>query len=139
MSLDPLLEAPWVVQLHALSAMAAFALGVVQFLAPKGMLPHKTLGALWILLMAVIAASSVFIRPALFPGLPFLQWFTWIHLFTLLTIYGMLGGLAYLLRGGASLKRHSGPFASIFVGGLIIAGAFAFMPGRIMHDVAFGG
>jgi uncharacterized membrane protein len=27
----------------------------------------------------------------------------------------------------------------IFIGGLVIAGAFTFVPGRIMHAVAFGG
>ena len=34
----------------AFSAMAAFVLGVVQFIAPKGTMPHKTIGAFWILL-----------------------------------------------------------------------------------------
>ena len=33
--------------------MAAFALGIVQFAAPKGTLPHRTIGWIWVLLMAV--------------------------------------------------------------------------------------
>ena len=41
MSLQPLLDAPWVIQLHAFGAMFAFVLGIVQFAAPKGTLPHK--------------------------------------------------------------------------------------------------
>ena len=68
MSLQPLLEAPWVIQVHAFGAMAAFLLGVVQFAAPKGTLPHKSLGAVWIVLMTAIAVSSIFIRPAFYPG-----------------------------------------------------------------------
>jgi hypothetical protein len=28
---------------------------------------------------------------------------------------------------------------SLYVGALVIAGGFTFVPGRIMHDVAFGG
>ena len=36
MSLAPLLNAPLVVQLHALAAMAALVLGIVQLVAPKG-------------------------------------------------------------------------------------------------------
>ena len=139
MSWQPLLEAPWVIQVHAFSAMTAFALGVIQLIAPKGTLPHKTLGVIWILLMITIAVSSIFIRPSLYPGLPFMQWFSWIHLFTLLTAYGIIGGVIYLARGGATLKKHKGPFIGVFIGGLIIAGAFAFMPGRIMHQIAFGG
>jgi hypothetical protein len=38
MTLEPLLNAPFVVQLHALPAVAAFGLGIVQLTAPKGTL-----------------------------------------------------------------------------------------------------
>lgn len=139
MSLEPLLEAPWVIQVHAFGAIAAFLLGVIQFVAPKGTLPHKTIGAIWIALMLTIAISSIFIRPALFPGIPFLQWFSFIHLFTLLTFWGAFEGTFYLVRGGPNLRAHKKPFMGIFIGGLVIAGGFAFLPGRIMHTVVFGG
>jgi uncharacterized membrane protein len=119
--------------------MAAFFLGIVQFTAPKGTLPHKTLGFVWIVLMGVIAVSSIFIRPAIVPGIPITQWFSWIHIFTVITLYGVIQGSFFLLRGGPMLKRHAGPFMGMFIGGLIIAGAFAFLPGRIMHEVVFGG
>ena len=138
MSLQPLLDAPLVIQIHAFGAMAAFLLGSVQFAAPKGTLPHKSLGALWVLIMAVIATSSIFVRPSLHPGLPITQWFSFIHLFTALTFWGVIQGGYFLLRGGPALKFHSKPFRGIFIGGLVIAGAFAFLPGRIMNAVAFG-
>ncbi len=41
MSLDPLLSAPWVIQVHAFGAIAAFFLGALQLAAPKGTLPHR--------------------------------------------------------------------------------------------------
>jgi uncharacterized membrane protein len=44
MSLEPLLAAPLSTQVHAFAAMAAFALGAVQLAAPKGTLPHRTVG-----------------------------------------------------------------------------------------------
>jgi uncharacterized membrane protein len=139
MSFQPLLEAPWIIQVHAFGAMAAFLLGMVQLAAPKGTLPHKTIGVVWLLLMTAITVSSIFIRPSLNPGLPFIKWFSPIHVFTLLTAFGLFGGVTFLLRGGPNLKRHKGPFTGIFVGGLIVAGALAFLPGRIMHQVVFGG
>ena len=139
MSWQPLLYAPYVVQVHAFSAIAAFALGIVQFAAPKGTLPHKTIGLVWIVLMTAITVSSIFIRPALYPGLPLTQWFSWIHVFTVITAYGVIHGVLLLLAGGAKLKFHSAPFKGIFIGGILIAGGFAFLPGRIMHQVAFGG
>ena len=40
------------IPLHAFAAMAAFALGIVQFAAPKGTLPHRTIGWIWVALMA---------------------------------------------------------------------------------------
>jgi len=43
MSLAPLLNAAPAIPVHALAAMAAFALGVVQLAAPKGTLPHRTI------------------------------------------------------------------------------------------------
>ena len=41
MSLAPLLQASPVIQVHAVAAMAAFALGIVQLAAPKGTIPHR--------------------------------------------------------------------------------------------------
>lgn len=138
MSLQPLLDAPWVIQVHAFSAAAAFLLGLVQFTAPKGTLPHRALGGLWVVIMSVIAISSIFIRPSLYPGLPLIEWFGFIHIFTILTLYGVIHGVILLRRGGKALKYHSRPFISIYIGGLVVAGAFAFLPGRIMHAVIFG-
>src|ERR1700712_296016 len=62
MSLAPLLDAAPAIPLHAFAAMAAFALGIVQFAAPKGTLPHRTLGWIWVALMAIVAASSLWIH-----------------------------------------------------------------------------
>ena len=62
MSLTPLLNAAPEIQVHAFAAMAAFALGIVQFTAPKGTLPHRTLGWIWVGLMLVISASSFLIH-----------------------------------------------------------------------------
>lgn len=139
MSWQPLLETSLVIQVHAISAMIAFALGVLQFAAPKGTLPHKSLGVVWVLLMTTITVSSIFIRPSLYPGLPIVQWFSWIHIFTVITAIGIVQGVMILIGGGPMLKKHSGPFLGIFIGGLVIAGGFAFLPGRIMHQVVFGG
>ena len=62
MSLAPLFDAAPAIPLHAFAAMTAFALGLVQFAAPKGTLPHRTLGWIWVLLMAAVAISSFWIQ-----------------------------------------------------------------------------
>src|SRR4030088_663112 len=62
MNLAPLLNAAPAIPLHAFAAMAAFVLGTVQLTAPKGTLPHRTLGWIWVILMVIVAGSSFWIH-----------------------------------------------------------------------------
>lgn len=62
MSLAPLLDAVPQIPIHAFAAMTAFVLGIVQFAAPKGTLPHRSLGWIWVALMATVAVSSFWIH-----------------------------------------------------------------------------
>ena len=57
MSLSPLLDAAPAIPVHAFAAMAAFALGLVQFAAPKGTLPHRTLGWIWVALLGPLVLA----------------------------------------------------------------------------------
>ena len=85
-------------RLHAFAAMAAFVLGVVQFAAPKGTLPHRTLGWIWVGLMAVVAGSSFWIHQIRLLG----PWSP-IHLLSIFTLVMLpLGGVA-----GASSSRSA--------------------------------
>jgi uncharacterized membrane protein len=58
MSLAPLLDAAPGIPLHAFAAMGAFVLGIVQLAAPKGTLPHRTIGWIWVGLMLTVSVSS---------------------------------------------------------------------------------
>jgi uncharacterized membrane protein len=62
MTLAPLLNASPAIQLHAVAAMAAFALGLLQFAAPKGTIPHRTVGWIWVVLMTIVGVSAFFIH-----------------------------------------------------------------------------
>jgi uncharacterized membrane protein len=132
MSLDPLLAAPLVVQVHAVAAMAAFALGIVQLAGPKGTLPHRTMGYAWVALMLVVATGSFAIH-----GMK--QWgaFSAIHLLSIVVL--ALVPLAVLAARRHHVGAHRRAMISLFAGALIIAGAFTFLPGRIMHRIFFGG
>ena len=48
--------------MSAFSAIAAFFLGAFQLAAPKGTLPHRTFGFLWVGLMLVVSISSFWIH-----------------------------------------------------------------------------
>jgi uncharacterized membrane protein len=130
MSFDPLLAAPLVIQVHAFAAMAAFVLGLVQLAAPKGTLPHRTLGYTWVGLMLVVALSS-FVIPTKHGG------FSVIHMLSVVVL--VLLPLAVLAAHRHHVGRHRGAMISLFAGALVIAGVFTLVPGRIMHRVLFGG
>lgn len=133
MSFQPLLDAATPIPLHALAAMAAFVLGVVQLVAPKGTLPHRTLGWLWVALMATVAISSFWIH-----GHSFRLWRSWspIHLLSIFTPLMLV--LAVVCARQRHVRAHAIIMISIFTGALVIAGLFTLVPGRIMHTVMFG-
>ena len=132
MSLAPLLNASPVIQLHAFAAMAAFVLGLVQFAAPKGTLPQRTIGFVWVALLATIAISSFWIHSIR------LWWpFSPIHLISIFML--IILPLAVLAAHRHDVRSHKRKMIGIFLGGLVIAGLFTFAPGRIMHAVLFGG
>jgi uncharacterized membrane protein len=130
-SLAPLFNASPVIQAHALAAMGAFALGVIQLAAPKGTLPHRTIGFIWAFLMLAIVVSSFFIHEIRLWG-PFSP----IHLLSIFTLVMLPLAVWYAHRH--EVARHRNTMLGLFFGALVIAGAFTFLPGRIMHAVAFG-
>jgi uncharacterized membrane protein len=131
MSLAPLLDAAPAIPVHAFAAVAAFALGVVQLAAPKGTLPHRTLGWIWVALMTVVAGSSFWIHELRVIG----PWSP-IHLLSIFTPIMLVVSIWY--ARSHNVRGHRLTMISIFAGALIIAGFFAFMPGRIMYAVVFG-
>lgn len=134
MDWTPLFEAPWFLQVHAIAAMAGFVLGAIQLIAPKGTLPHKVIGVIWLVLLALVAGTS-WMTIWMFEIIRFSP----IHILSAITTWGLIGGIRHLFQTGENFKKHAGPFRAIFIFGLLIAGVFTFMPGRIMHEVVFGG
>ena len=131
MSLAPLLDAALAIPLHAFAAMAAFVLGIVQFAAPKGTLPHRTVGWIWVLLMASVAISSFWIHTIRLVG-PFSP----IHLLSIFTL--IMLPLAVWRAHTHRVADHKRIMIMTFGGALVIAGLFTLVPGRIMHAVVFG-
>lgn len=133
MSLAPLLNAPLVIQLHTIAAISALALGLVQFGLPKGTLPHRSMGWVWVALMATVAISSFWIHGRQIKlGAPWSP----IHLLSIFSLIMLPLGIWFAHRH--RVRGHRITMISIFTGGLVIAGLFTFVPGRIMNAVAFG-
>jgi len=103
----------------------------VQLTAPKGTIPHRLFGWLWAGLMLTVVLSSFFIHQIRL-------WGSWspIHLLSVFTL--VMLPLAVWRARRHDVRRHQQAMAGLFVGALVIAGIFTFMPGRIMHAVLFG-
>lgn len=131
MSLAPLLSAPLGVIVHSFAAMAALILGTAQLALPKGTLPHRTTGWIWVIFMAVVAVSSFLIHTICQFG-PF----SLIHGLSILTLIVL--PMAVLHARRHRVRAHRRSMLLLFAGALLVAGAFTLWPGRIMHDVVFG-
>lgn len=130
-TLRPLWSTPLSVQIHVAAAVAGIAIGALIFLLPKGTGFHRLLGWAWVSAMTVVAITSVLMILDLKSGINAL------HIFTAITVISLWGGLTGIRRG--NVKQHAGSMVGLYVGGLMIAGLFAFIPGRTMWQVLFGG
>ncbi|QMV03744.1 DUF2306 domain-containing protein [Devosia sp. D6-9] len=131
MTLEPLLSASPIIQIHAYAAIAAFILGACVLFRRKGDARHKAMGRFWVALMAVVAVSSLFIWEIRTFGL-----FSPIHILSLVTLYGLYKGVGHACARRIALHRRT--MQALYLGALGIAGIFTLAPGRIMHRVVFG-
>ena len=130
MNIEAFLNAPLHIQVHALAAMGALGLGVVQFSAPKGTIPHRALGYVWVGLMLTVAGTAYFIRGE--SGS-----FSLLHLLIPVTVIGVVFLTLHARRGNVS--RHRFLALVLMIAALGIPGAATLIPGRLMHTVVFGG
>jgi len=125
-----LAAAPLQIQVHVAAVSTALAIGVVLLLGLKGTTVHRTLGWIWVLAMATAAISSLFIHRSNPGGYSFL------HLFAGWTLIALPMGVFAARKH--NIRLHGRTMTGLFVGGLLIAGAFAFLPGRLMWQMVFG-
>jgi uncharacterized membrane protein len=121
---------PLAVQIHLTAALSALIIGVALMMRVKGTRLHKALGWTWVIAMGVTAVSSLFIRQ-LNNG-----HFSFIHLLSGWTIVGLPGAVYAIKRGKVAAHRRA--MTGMFVGGLLLAGLFAFIPGRLLWTMFLG-
>jgi uncharacterized membrane protein len=119
-----------VVVVHLGFAVAAFAIGLIQLLGPKGTLPHRILGWTWVAMMMTVAVSSFFIH-AINP-----KGFSLIHILSVVTLCLLPLGVYAARRHHVNLHRRV--MTNTFIGALVIAGIFTFFPGRLVWQMFFG-
>ncbi|MFB9948033.1 DUF2306 domain-containing protein [Rhizobium puerariae] len=132
MNLQPLLEAPAAVQIHVAAVLPAAALGALILLNRKGTSLHRLLGRVWMALMAAASLSSFFIHE-----IDLLYGFSPIHLLSIFVLAGAWRAIAAARAG--NIRAHKAAVTGMYFGGIVIAGLFTLVPGRIMNAVVFSG
>lgn len=127
--LAPLLQSPWVLKAHVAGALITFAIGCGLLVGVKGRSMHRTLGYVWVVAMAVTAISSFFLH-SINPGS-----FSLIHALSAWTLIVLPMGLAAARR--KNIAQHRKHMTGMFVGGMLVAGLFSFLPGRLMWHLFF--
>jgi len=131
LTFDPLIAEGFVIASHAFAALAALVLGAVQFAAPKGTLPHRTIGYIWAALMLFIAVGGFWISE--------LQlWGRWspIHILSVVVIITV--PLAVWRAHRHQVTAHKRGMITLYALALVVTGLFTLWPGRVMHEVIFG-
>lgn len=122
------------VAVHLSAALAAVAIGPVAVWARRGGTPrarlHRAFGYAWVTLMIAAALTALFIRDF---RLPNVGGYTPLHALVPATLLSLVVALRKLARG--DIAGHRRWMQGLYVGACIVAGAFAFMPGRYLHDL----
>ncbi len=132
MTFEPLLSAPVAVQIHVATVVPAAFLGAVLLVRAKGSPGHRLLGRIWMMLMVVTAISTLFIHEInMWAG------FSPIHLLSVVMLWSAYQAVRAARLG--KIQRHARIVSAMYWGGIVVAGVFTFLPGRIMNAVIIGG
>ena len=116
---------------HLLFAILAFGLGGLQLVSTKGTRTHRWLGYLWVLAMVVICVTSFSIKEVMPIGM--FGGYSPIHLLSIFVLVQLARGIYFAKK--RDIKRHRQCMLYTYIGGLLIAGIFTFMPGRLLFKV----
>ena len=117
-----------VVLIHMSAAFAALALGALVFLRRKGTQAHSWMGRSWVGLMLVVTLSTIWIKGD--------GHYSWIHILSVVTTLLLAVGVYSAIKG--RIQAHRKTMTRVYIGGLIIAGAFTFLPQRVLGKMLWG-
>lgn len=132
MSFDPLWNESLFIITHTFAAFFALVAGGIQFAGVKGTATHRLLGWTWVIAMLVVAVSSFWIH-----GMKQFGNFSWIHVLSIVVLINV--PLAVYAARKHNINTHKYIMAGVFFGGVVIAGLFTLVPGRVIHQMVFGG
>ncbi|MGA1363816.1 MAG: DUF2306 domain-containing protein [Schleiferiaceae bacterium] len=125
---------PLPVLIHLATILPAAVLGTYLLLARKGSPIHRQLGKAYMTLMGFTAVWTLFLPAEFGPRL----WnhFGMLHLLSVLTAWTVPTAWRAARRG--DIRGHRSAMIQLYVGGILIAGAFAVLgQGRYLNQLLF--
>jgi uncharacterized membrane protein len=130
MRFAPLLQASPAVQVHVAAAVLAIFLGAFQFLAPKGTMPHRVVGWIWVILLGSICMSSFFI-----PGSLFLGPVSVFHALSVYTLWSLVMGARAARQH--RVADHKSYMAWIYSLSIVLSAVIAMGSGGVLSEMFF--
>lgn len=119
--------------IHLYTVLPCVVLGAINFMLRKGSPYHKYVGSSYMILMLFTAIVTLFMPALVGPTL--FGHFGWIHSFSVLTLFSV--PTAYIAIKKGNVKSHKRKLIGLYVGAILIAGAFTLFPGRYLHTLLF--
>lgn len=113
--------------IHLGTVLPALPLGAYLLVRRKGDALHRLLGRLWAGLMVTTAISAFWLQESGRLSL--------IHIFSVITLISVPLAIFWIKRG--DVARHRRAMTNTYIG-LVVAGLFAFAPGRLLGVWLFG-
>ena len=119
---------------HLATVVPCFLMGAWLLVRRKGTPLHRRLGRVYAGLILVTAVVALVMPAEVGPRI--LGHFGFLHLFSVLVLAGVPYAVYNIRRGNVDGHRY--PMVGVYIGGILIAGTFAFMPGRLIYGWLFG-
>lgn len=117
-----------VLAIHLATVIPALPLGAYVLWARKGTATHKMLGCIWAVMMMISAVDSIWVRETTGGIGP-------IHALSALTLVSIPLAIYHIRNGNVAAHRRA---MMLTYAGLVAAGLFAMLPGRMMGNLVFG-
>lgn len=126
-----------IIYFHSVLALLAIPLGLYIIITKEGTKSHKMLGRIWVTVLLIVSLTAIFIQ-TIKPGQ-----FSLIHLLVPYTIGSLIYSIWNIKRFKITkIKRykiaHMRSMIGVYIGALLIAGAFNLMPGRFFNEIILG-
>lgn len=119
---------------HLGTVLPAFLIGAYLLANNKGTPIHRLLGKVYMCLLLVTAVISLFMPAVVGPS--FLSHFGFIHLLSFLVLYSV--PTAYLAARNGNIRKHKAHMIWMYILGILVAGGFALLPGRLLYKSLIG-